>query len=347
MIALVFAATADVVTAKVAFVAPAAIVTLAGTLAAALLLESAIDAPPLGAAALSVTVPVEPLPPTRLDGLIVSVDSDSTTGFTVSVAVRVTPPETAVIVADVDAVTDVVVIVNFALVAPEGTFTLAGTLTALELSERDTAVPPLGAGALKVTVPVAELPPDTLVGLTVIAEIDAVGAARFTESPVLRITPSSDALSSAVVLSVGNVVTTKVAEVAPPGTVTLLGTRVTSGREVSILIATPTAGAGPASVTVPVDDAPPTTLAGFSVREVSAGRLGYSVKGCDNVTPPPVTRMVTTTGAVTGAVVMLNRPRPLTAVTVTVAGTAASEGSLLVTFSSWSCPTPSAVVTTP
>jgi hypothetical protein len=64
-----FAVTDDVVTANVALVAPAAIMTLAGTAATAvLLLESETTAPPLGAAAVSVAVPVDALPPTTLDG---------------------------------------------------------------------------------------------------------------------------------------------------------------------------------------------------------------------------------------------------------------------------------------
>jgi hypothetical protein len=58
-----------VLTVNVAVVAPAATVTLAGTLAAVvLLLESVTSAPPAGAGALSVTVPVEELPPVTLVG---------------------------------------------------------------------------------------------------------------------------------------------------------------------------------------------------------------------------------------------------------------------------------------
>lgn len=91
-------------------------------------------------------------------------------GFTVSAAVRVTPAKTAEMVAEVEAVTEVVVTVKFALVAPAGTVTLAGTAVAPELSESDTAAPPLGAAALKMTVPVEALPPVTLVGLRLKAE---------------------------------------------------------------------------------------------------------------------------------------------------------------------------------
>src|SRR3989449_1057233 len=58
-----------VLTVKVALVAPSSTVTLAGTVAAAvLLLESVTCAPPAGAGPLSVTVPVEGLPPVTLVG---------------------------------------------------------------------------------------------------------------------------------------------------------------------------------------------------------------------------------------------------------------------------------------
>ena len=80
-----------VVTVKVALVAPAATVTLAGTLATAvLLLDSVTTAPPLGAAPLRVTVPCEELPPVTLLGFSVSEDR-VTAGETVSEAVWVTP----------------------------------------------------------------------------------------------------------------------------------------------------------------------------------------------------------------------------------------------------------------
>src|SRR2546422_4640131 len=54
---------------KLALVPPGETVTLAGTTAAGLLLESVTCAPPAGAGAFSVTVPVEGLPPVTLVGL--------------------------------------------------------------------------------------------------------------------------------------------------------------------------------------------------------------------------------------------------------------------------------------
>ena len=63
MVADVLLATGLVFTVKVAVVAPAATVTLGGTAAAVLLLVSATTAPPVAAGPLSVTVPVDEVPP--------------------------------------------------------------------------------------------------------------------------------------------------------------------------------------------------------------------------------------------------------------------------------------------
>ncbi len=89
MVAVVALATGVVVIVKVAVVAPLATVTLAGTVAEALSLLSCTTAPPLGAGALSVTVPWDIAPPVTLVGLTASVFSAG--GFTVRVAVLVTP----------------------------------------------------------------------------------------------------------------------------------------------------------------------------------------------------------------------------------------------------------------
>jgi len=84
-----------VLTVNVALVAPAATVTLNGTIAAAVLLvESATVAPPAGAGPLNVTVPVEGVPPMTLVGFSVSderVGGGEGAGVTVSEADRVAP----------------------------------------------------------------------------------------------------------------------------------------------------------------------------------------------------------------------------------------------------------------
>jgi hypothetical protein len=74
--------TAEVVTGNVAEVAPLETVTFTGTAAAELLLESDTTAPPDGAEAFSVTVPIEAAPPVTLVGL--SDSEEITGGFTVS-----------------------------------------------------------------------------------------------------------------------------------------------------------------------------------------------------------------------------------------------------------------------
>ena len=65
--------------------------------------------------------------------------------------------------------TGVVVIENPTDVAPAGTVTVAGTPAEVELLDRLTATPPVGAAALRVTVPSAVYPPTIAVGFAVIA----------------------------------------------------------------------------------------------------------------------------------------------------------------------------------
>ena len=90
MVTAVDVVTAMVVTLKLALVAPGATVTLAGTVAAGSLLESATTPPPAAAGAFSVTVPVEEPPPVTLVGLTAT--DETTGGSTVSDAVSVAPP---------------------------------------------------------------------------------------------------------------------------------------------------------------------------------------------------------------------------------------------------------------
>jgi len=126
---------------NVAALAPEATVTLEGTVATeGLLLLSDTEIPPLGAAPVSFTVPVEPAPPTTVLG---ASDSELNAGaVTVSVADLI-EPLLAVIVAGLADATGIVETLNVAFVAPAGTVTLEGTAAAEELlEERDTTTPP-------------------------------------------------------------------------------------------------------------------------------------------------------------------------------------------------------------
>ena len=84
-----------------------------------------------------------------------------------------------------------------------------------------------------------------------------------------------------------DVFTVKVTLLLPAGTVTLEGTLAAALLLESVTCAPP-AGAGPLSVTVPVDDcAPPTTLVGFNVSEETVGRGGgITVSEADVLVPP-------------------------------------------------------------
>ena len=81
------------------------------------------------------------------------------------------------------------------------------------------------------------------------------------------------------------VVTANVALVLPLATVTLPGTVATEGLPLDSVTTTPPLGAGPLSVTVPVEPLPPTTEDGLTDRETSATGGGFTVRGEDWVTP--------------------------------------------------------------
>src|SRR5216117_1423334 len=117
--------TTGVVIVKVALVAPAGTVTLAGTLATAPVLASVTTAPPAGAGAVKVTVPVEGLPPTTLVGFKVTEESGS--GAPAGLITSCAPGELmlqgalAETVTNCCALTALVVIVTDVLFAPTGT----------------------------------------------------------------------------------------------------------------------------------------------------------------------------------------------------------------------------------
>jgi hypothetical protein len=117
--------------------------------------DSKTSLPPEGAAALRVTVPVELLPPVTLLGFKL-IEETAIPGVMVMLACTVLFPRVAVMVTAVLLRTNplLVLTVKVALVAPAGTVTLDGTLANVLLLLNPTVLPPEGAAALKVTVPV-------------------------------------------------------------------------------------------------------------------------------------------------------------------------------------------------
>ena len=194
---------------------------------------------------------------------------------TVSAAVLFTPEYDAVIVTLRFFLVVFVAIVNVFVVVPCATTTLPGTV-ASEVFELDsvTVVPPAGAAADSVTAPVAEDPPEMLVGLI---ESDASatgggggGGAALTVNVVALLTPLYVAVSVPTVFDETLVVPiAKLALLAPCATGTDGGTLAAPMFDDSATLAPP-AGAPAVSVTVPVDDAPPVTADGFAAIPLNA-----------------------------------------------------------------------------
>ena len=90
----------------------------------------------------------------------------------------------------------------------------------------------------------------------------------------LFVTPPAVAETVTEVLDeLADVVTMKVAELLPGGTVTLAGTLATEGLLLDSATTVPPAGAGPLSATVPVEELPALTVEGESVNDDGTGGL--------------------------------------------------------------------------
>jgi len=164
--------------------------------------------------------------------------------------------------------------VKRALVAPAGTVTVLDTLARLELLRNCTTAPPAGAGPLRVTVPVAVLPPHTVVGL-IVSDWSVTLGEGLTVRVAVRETPPAEAvIVTLVALETARVETVKFALVAPAGTVTVLGTVATFVLLLLRFTTNPPDGAGAVRVTVPVLLLPPTTLVGFRLRLLRLGWVG-------------------------------------------------------------------------
>src|SRR2546428_402349 len=124
-----------------------------------------------------------------------------------------------------------------------------------------------------------------------------------------------------------DVFTGKVELVAPAGMVTLEGTVAADVLLLESATAAPPAGAGPYSITVPVEDSrPPVTLVGISVSEERIG--GSTVSEAVRLTPPSEAEIVTGVDAGTGLVLTVKVAVVPPAGTVTLAGTVAAPALL-------------------
>ena len=163
-------------------------------------------------------------------------------------SVFVTPLSDPETVTYVFPVTLVDLTVNVPVVAPAATVTVVGVTEVFELfSEIVTDMPPAGAGPERVTVPVAEVPPLKVSGLT----SRSVRTGRLTVNVLLSVDPLKVALIvTSVFDATANVVTVTHPTVSPAATVTVAGTDATEELLLVNGIEIPPAGAAMESSTL-------------------------------------------------------------------------------------------------
>ena len=321
-------------TVKGAVVAPAGTITDAGTVATAVLsLLRKTVVPPVGAADASRTLPDTGVPPTtELAPRVTLVTAGPVAaGVTARVKARLAVLCVARMTVDWLVVTGDVVTVNDAVLAPGETVTAAGTLAIALSLLNDTVMPLPVAGAVSVTVPVAEEPPVTDSGEML--RFDKVGFADVTVKRAVTLTPPALAvITEELVLVVVPELTVNDAAVAPAATVTPAGTVAADALPLLSDTTTPPVGAAASRVTVPVLVDPSTTVSGLRLRPVNVGldeAAGATVSTAERDTPPAVAEMVTELVWVTDIVVTVNVVLVEPPGTVTLAGTDATAGLLL------------------
>lgn len=215
--------------------------------------------------------------------------------------------------------------VNLADAVPAATVTVPGTLAVAGLLLASViTTPPVGAGPVRVTVPVDGVPPETVVGFN--ARLERAGGITVIVA-CLIILAKLAVMITAVRRATGVVEIVKVAAVLPDATVTLTGTDAAEGMALDRVTVRPPEGAFPVSVTVPVAVLPPVTELGLRVRDERAG--GFTVTVAFLLEPLAMAVITTAVLTATGVVVIVNDANVLPAPMVTFAGTLATDGFAL------------------
>jgi len=259
------AATAKVLIEKLAVVAPEATVIDGGIVALALLELKLMVVPPDGAAPLRVTVPADAVPPITVVGATVRLTNAG--GLIVRVAVFIEEPRVPVMDAATELATADVDTVNVAEVVPAPMVTEEGSVALELLDDRLTTIPLEPAGAFMVAVPTDETPPVTIAGETV--RLTRAGGLMVSVAD-LEDVPTLPVIVAETELDVTAVEIKNVVEFVPTATVTLVGSVALVLLEVSPTIE-PLGPAGPFNVTVPVEEDPPMTDDGDTVRLLNPG----------------------------------------------------------------------------
>jgi len=311
IVAAVLTVTEPACAVKVALVASAETVTEAGTVTAEWLLESPTTRPPVSAVFVRVTVHRLEDPAGTLLGTHATEETlagDSRVSENVlAEPFRVAVTTAVVLFATTDAVT-----LNWALLRVWPTLTEAGTLKLALSSLTVTVRPPVGAGAVRLTVQVAS-PGVRIVAGAQLSPLIPMGARV---RVAVAVPPPAVAEMVAVVLDVtASVVAEKPAVVAPNGTVTDGGT-VADGLLLDRVTGVPSAGAALESVTVQLLDAPPIKLAGLQAREeAAAGAERVSGKVTETLFHVAVTVAVVSAATWAAAAVKVAAVAPLGTVT--------------------------------
>ncbi len=163
---------------------------------------------------------------------------------TTSDAVAVTPLFVALNVAVALVAIGLVVMVNVADVAPAATVTDAGTAAAARFDDRTTTRPPVGAGPVSVTVPVADTPPSTDDGDT--ETFETAGATTVNVTDLLTV-PSVAVIATSVSDATAADTASTFTLVAPAGTVACRGRLTTAALALDRVTTVPPEGAAPSS----------------------------------------------------------------------------------------------------
>jgi hypothetical protein len=147
-------------------------------------------------------------------------------------------------------------------------------------------LPPAGAAAVRVTVAVVLVPPVTLLGLNVIEFTATPGVT--VRLPCAVLFPRLAVMVTVWLLLVNPLpaVASKLAVVAPAGTVTVVGTWTNPGLLEDRVTMEPPEGAAALKVTVPVDVAPSGMLVGLKVTDETLGPQPDPVLGVSSKRVP-------------------------------------------------------------
>jgi hypothetical protein len=241
--------------------------------------------------------PLRPLAFTVSDAVCAGGGGGGDAGVTVRLAVFETPFNVALIVTVVETVTVLVEIAKTALCEPAGTVTLAGTAAKPALVLESATLVAVVAAAARTTAPCALDPPATVAGLTArfVSVLDDEPGGLMVRFPVRVVPLYLAVIVTTVVAGTVAVAIVKLAVKLFAGAVVDADTLATAGWLLVSEITAPPSGAPELSTTVPLEESPPTTVAGLmSMEPRTAGGgacCGVKLRTADHgpATPAPFT----------------------------------------------------------